>query len=121
MRLSRWTLITLFALPLIGIGTSASAEQSTAERIALKAARGVDGTALGLVADWPKTIYYESRDNGVPYGMTVGFFQGFLTGLARTGVGVYELVTFPIPVPSDYEPILSPEFSLESGQTQIAQ
>lgn len=121
MKRSRWTFITLFALPLIGIGTSAWAGPSTAERVALKAARGVDNTVLGLVTDWPKTMYYESKEHGVPYGMTVGFVQGFLVGVARTGVGAYELATFPIPVPPDYEPILSPQFSLEAGQTQIAQ
>lgn len=32
------------------------APHSLGERIALKAARGVDNTVLGLIADWPKTV-----------------------------------------------------------------
>jgi putative exosortase-associated protein (TIGR04073 family) len=121
MKVSRLMLISLFAMLLFAIGTNAWAEESTGERVALKAARGVDNIVLGLAADWPKTMYYESKAHGIPYGMTVGFFQGFLTGVARTGVGVYELATFPVPVPADYQPILSPQFSLERGETRIAQ
>ncbi len=120
MKLSRWTSTTLLALLLTGTAASAWAADSTAERVALKAARGVDNTVLGLVAEWPKTMYYESKAHGLPYGMTVGAVQGIAVGLTRTGVGVYELATFPIPVPAGYQPILSPEFSLEPQETRIA-
>jgi putative exosortase-associated protein (TIGR04073 family) len=121
MKLPRWTFTTLLALILAGMGTSAWAADSTAERIALKAARGVDNTLLGLVAELPKTMYYQSQEHGLPYGMTVGAFQGIAVGLTRTGVGLYELATFPVPVPPGYQPILSPQFSLEPQETRIAQ
>ncbi|MBI2205130.1 MAG: exosortase system-associated protein, TIGR04073 family [Candidatus Rokubacteria bacterium] len=120
MKLGRWTFATLLSLALTGMSTSVWAAESTAERIALKAARGVDNTVLGMVTEWPKTIYYESKAHGVPYGATVGAVQGLGAGMVRTAVGLYELVTFPFPVPSGYRPILSPEFSLEPQQTQIA-
>jgi putative exosortase-associated protein (TIGR04073 family) len=92
----------------------------TVERIALKAARGVDNTVLGLVTEWPKTVYYQSQHHGIPYGATVGVGQGLAVGLARTGVGLYELVTSPVPVPASYRPILSPAFSLQPEETRIA-
>lgn len=121
MRSRRWiTVTTALTLLLAGLGTNAWAADSIAERIALKAARGLDNTVLGLVTDWPKTMYYEGRRHGVPYGATVGFVQGFLVGAARTGVGIYELATFPVPLPADYQPILSPQFSLQPGETQVA-
>ena len=41
---------------------------------------------------------FESPD----IGMTGGFVRGFHKSLARTGIGLYEIVTFPIPT---YEPI----------------
>ena len=40
---------------------------------------------------------------------TLGFMRGFNRSLARTGVGLYEIVTFPIP---GYDPIFLPERSV---------
>lgn len=121
MKPSRWIVAFVLALVMGAMGTSAWAADSTAERIALKAARGIDNTVLGLVAEWPKTMYYQSKAHGLPYGMTVGAVQGIAVGVTRTVVGVYELATFPVPVPAGYQPILSPEFSLEPQETRIAQ
>lgn len=120
MNQSRWIFAALVALILTAMGTSAQAAGSTGERIALKAARGVDNVVLGLVTEWPKTIYYRSKAHGLPYGMTVGIVEGLAVGVARTGVGVYELATFPLPYPAGYQPLLSPEFSLEPGETRLA-
>lgn len=121
MKLQRWIFASLIALILTGAGPSAWAAESTAERIALKAARGFDNLVLGLVSEWPKTMYYQAKAHGVPYGATVGFVEGLAVGVARTGVGLYELTTFPVPVPAGYQPILSPQFSLEPEETRIAQ
>ena len=38
---------------------------------------------------------------------TTGFMHGFNRSVARTAVGVYEIVTFPIP---SYDPIFLPEY-----------
>ena len=51
-------------------------------------------------------------------GPMAGFTYGVLKGIGMTGlraiVGVYEVVTFPIPVPKNYEPLLKdPEFFFE--------
>ncbi len=43
----------------------------------------------------------------------IGFGKGFYYTLERTLVGVYEIVTFPIPIPQDYLPIIEPEFVWE--------
>ncbi len=118
MKLPRWIFTSLLAA-ILGMGTSAWAADSLGERIALKTARGVDNTVLGLIADWPKTVYYQSQEHGVPYGMTIGFVQGLAVGLTRTAVGVYELATFPVPYPADYQPILYPQFSLEPEETRV--
>jgi putative exosortase-associated protein (TIGR04073 family) len=42
--------------------------------------------------------------------LTTGIIHGFNRSLERTGVGIYEVVTFPIPnhSPSDYGPIMRP-------------
>ena len=37
---------------------------------------------------------------------TTGFLRGFNRTMARTGIGIYEIVTFPIP---PYTPMLEPK------------
>lgn len=49
-----------------------------------------------------QTALWDSTDEAY----SLGFVRGFNRSLVRTGVGVYELVTFPIP---DYDPIFLPE------------
>jgi putative exosortase-associated protein (TIGR04073 family) len=45
-----------------------------------------------------------------PIAFFGGFFKGLTFMIARIGVGVYEIVTFPIPWPHGYGPIIHPEF-----------
>lgn len=39
-------------------------------------------------------------------GMTYGLGKGFCMAIVRALVGLYEVVTFPLPYPENYEPIL---------------
>jgi len=43
----------------------------------------------------------------------VGLGKGFYYTGRRTLVGVYEVLSFPIPVPQDYLPVIEPEFPWE--------
>lgn len=97
----------------LGVATSAVAADSVGTRIALKATRGVENTTLGFVTEVPKTIYYDSVDHGIPYGATVGALHGVAMGVVRTLVGVYEVATFPVPVPPSYKAVLHPEYPHE--------
>lgn len=107
-------LATLSVLALIlGAASPARAESSTGVRIGLKALRGVENIAFGFVTEWPKTVYYDSVDHGIPYGVTVGALRGVGVGVLRTGIGIYELITFPVPLPRNYQPMLYPEFPHE--------
>ena len=36
--------------------------------------------------------------------------KGIGMTIVRTGAGIYEVVTFPFPIPEDYGPVLEPEF-----------
>jgi putative exosortase-associated protein (TIGR04073 family) len=53
----------------------------------------------------------ESAVGGINRAMTVGIITGVGMTAARILSGVYEVVTFPLPVPAEYKPILNdPEF-----------
>lgn len=85
-----------------------------------KAIRGVANAGLGVVAEVPKTIYYGTLEDGPVYGLTVGILEGLSWGIARTLTGVYEIVTFPFPIPEGYRPMYQPPYPFEVGKTDLA-
>ena len=93
-------------------------EEGAGSKMLKKAIRGGQNLAFGLATDVPKTIYYESREHGPLYGVAIGLFKGMGPGLIRTGVGAYELFTFPLPA-TDYEPVVLPALPFEPGPTEV--
>ncbi len=58
-------------------------------------------------------------EKGVFAGLTWGVLKGAVNIVKRAVVGVYEIATFPIPLPKDYEPILEdPEFFLQKDRLE---
>ena len=80
-----------------------------------KLGRGVANTLTGAV-EIPKKIYEVSKEENVLLGISWGLAKGIGVGLVRTAAGVYEMLTFPIPAPADYEPIIHPEFVFEEWE-----
>ena len=78
-----------------------------------KLGRGVSNVLLGWV-EVPKNIAREWRNTEPFTGSIVGLIKGFGWGIARTLAGFYEIVSFPFPIPRNYEPIMYPEFVLPS-------
>lgn len=85
-----------------------------------KAIRGVANAGLGVVVEVPKTVYYDTLEDGPVYGLTVGVLEGLSWGIARALTGVYEVVTFPFPIPDAYRPIYKPQYPFEAGKTDLA-
>ena len=56
----------------------------------------------------PGNIYDTSVRHGAAAGWTLGLLKGIAMIPARTVVGVYEFVTFPVPAPPFYEPVMNP-------------
>jgi putative exosortase-associated protein (TIGR04073 family) len=62
----------------------------------------------------PRKMGEATDESGELAGWTWGLLNGTFWMAIRAFVGVYETATFPIPIPKDYEPILTdPEFFLE--------
>ncbi|MBL7069220.1 MAG: exosortase system-associated protein, TIGR04073 family [Candidatus Omnitrophica bacterium] len=85
-----------------------------------KLGRGLTNLATGWI-EMPLTMQRECQKQdymtGIFYGFPAGLFRAFL----RTGAGIYEIISFPFPVPNNYETIIEPEFIISSPleETQI--
>ncbi len=74
-----------------------------------KLGRGVANALTGWV-ELPKNIYDTSVKDNAFAGVTLGLAKGAGMTLVRTGAGIYEIATFPFPLPENYKPILEPEY-----------
>jgi|SRR5208283_5762670 len=72
-----------------------------------KLGRGISNTMeITRFGDMRRSIEQEGVFDSPSAGYTVGAVQGLSQTVARTGVGLFEVVTFPIPMPgSGYGPI----------------
>ncbi len=124
-RLTSWTfaLIMLFAVagftatstPAIAQRSMTSAElereNSDVNKMFHKLGRGVVNIFTGWL-EIPKQTAIEWRRTDPFTGTVLGLVKGTWLGVARTFAGVYEVVSFPFPIPRNYEPIMEPEFVL---------
>lgn len=72
-----------------------------------KLGRGAGNIAIGW-AEIPATMHIRYSERDPVTTMFSGLAIGLVKGVIRTGVGVYETVTFFLPVPKDFAPILPP-------------
>ena len=99
------TLLVCFVI----IAVMGMATQAFAQDPAKKLGRGLANILTGWI-ELPKNIYDTSVEENVLSGLTMGLAKGVGMTIVRTGAGVYETVTFPFPIPEDYQPVLEPEF-----------
>lgn len=75
-----------------------------------KLSRGVANTCTGIF-ELPYTIMHVGKDEGVVPAMSWGVVHGMRKALLRTGLGIADVVTFPVRYPTgDYESLITPEF-----------
>jgi putative exosortase-associated protein (TIGR04073 family) len=116
-----WMLVFVLLVLLDRSATVTFAEEEpVAGQAAKKAVRGLANAGLGVVVEIPKTVYYGTLEDGPLYGLTVGVLEGLSWGIARALTGVYEVVTFPFPIPEEYRPIYQPQYPFEAGKTDLA-
>jgi len=77
------------------------------------------GRGLGNILFCPFEILYQpsviaKRGERWPVAFLGGASKGMLFMGVRGLAGVYEVVTFPVPLPAGYKPILKPEFIIPS-------
>lgn len=77
-----------------------------------KLGRGFANLLFGFV-EVPNQYTKTVADHGGASGITYGLPKGIFRWMQREVVGVYEIVTFPIPAPRGYKPVMKPEFPNE--------
>jgi putative exosortase-associated protein (TIGR04073 family) len=77
-----------------------------------KLGRGLSNIFFSII-EVPRNIHLTTEEQSLLAGWTVGFGKGLGYMVMRMGVGVYEVVTFPFPLPKDYEPVIQPEYVWE--------
>ncbi len=98
--------------PVFAVGT----EVDTGVGVVTKLFRGIVNAATGWF-EIPKQISLTWQESGAGPGMTWGLAKGVGWAVARSVVGAYEIITFPMPIPEGYQPILQPEYVLSDLNT----
>lgn len=86
-------------------------ENTDIQKIFHKLGRGIVNVLTGWV-EIPKNVAQEWRETDPFTGTVLGLVKGVGWAVARTFAGFYEVISFPFPVPRNYEPIMEPEFIL---------
>ena len=113
MQVKKWmtlgmVLTVLLALPMAAHGANAPVVASESPMLH-KLYRGVVNAATGFL-EIPNQISQTWKLKGPGEGLTLGFAKGIGYAIARSVSGAYDIVTFPIPAPAAYQPIMQPEF-----------
>ena len=107
--MKHWRLGIMLFLILWSVTPAQAEEPSVAEKIAMKFARGMTNVTTGWV-ELPKQIYLVGHNEGWMMGALLGPIDGLGMVIARTIAGAYEILTFPVPLPPQYQPMLKPDY-----------
>lgn len=77
-----------------------------------KLGRGFANVIFGFI-EIPNQYTKAVSEHGGGAGIAYGIPKGFVRWIGRELTGVYEIVTFVIPAPKGYQPIMKPEFPNE--------
>lgn len=105
---AKLTAALLILVVVVGFSSFAYAENAL-----VKLGRGLVNAATGWL-EIPQKIYTTSRDENVFVGATVGTAKGIGWSIIRTVAGIYEVVTFPFPIPKSYESVIDPPYIFDS-------
>ena len=110
--LSHWAVISLIVITCVSFCPISRADDvgekfKHGEDWEGKILRGFVNTVSGVV-EIPGCVCDMNRKHGALKGYTLGFFKGIAMIPVRTAVGVYEVLTFYVPMPPNYEPVLTP-------------
>ena len=125
MKFSKSFLVTFcVAFIMVGVSFSAKADDAWLMRPMEKLGRGITNVAFSVL-EIPMKWSEVSSEQGALAGLTYGTLRGVCYTVARIGVGVIDIVTFPFPLPDrpddiedvgwGYGPIMKPAWVVPVG------
>lgn len=80
------------------------------------------GRGMANIVISPAELYAQPMLLSKTLEPSIAIFGGFCKGIAmliaREAVGIYEIVTFPVPVPKGYRPIIKPDTTFTDWDTR---
>ena len=89
-----------------------------AQSMPTKLKRGTINLCTGWI-ELPKNIYDTSIEKNLTNGIIIGTMKGFGKAIVRTGCGIYEMITFIVPIPNNYESILNPKYIFNNNTKEL--
>ncbi len=107
------TIFVAFVLTLVLVTNAgpAFAAQDTGALVVTKLFRGMVNATTGWM-EVPKQMSLVWQESGPWIGISWGLAKGISYAIGRSVAGGYEIATFPLPIPEDYEPLMQPEYVL---------
>ncbi|MCC7300915.1 MAG: exosortase system-associated protein, TIGR04073 family [Verrucomicrobia bacterium] len=112
----RLVLILFFALSVTGAlraetvaGHNLSNTEAVVQDMSSKLNRGVVNVLTGW-GEIPRQMIISGQDKGWWAVLPVGIPAGLILTVARTGTGLFEIVTFIAPIDDSYGPLIDPAF-----------
>ncbi|MBE6365026.1 MAG: exosortase system-associated protein, TIGR04073 family [Lentisphaerae bacterium] len=126
MKISKSFLVTFcVAFVMIGMSSTAKADDAWIMRPMEKLGRGITNVAFSVL-EIPMKWSEVSSEKGALAGLTYGTLKGVCYTVARIGVGVVDIITFPFPLPNcpddledvgwGYGPIMRPAWVVPVGE-----
>ncbi len=106
----KWTCLFSLLVSVLFSQNAYPAELENTGTAMRKLQRGFLNMALSPWELAHELTYGKKTDSAVPTWVG-GLGRGSIYTAGRALTGVYELVTFPIPIPRNYEPVIQPEFA----------
>lgn len=100
-------LVTVFVAPLTAQDTGEAVPKG--QNALRKLGRGTANVVFGI-AEVPNQYSKANAEGSGAAAIGYGLPKGIVRWIGRELVGVYEIVTFPIPLPHGYKPIMKPEW-----------
>lgn len=92
---------------------AAGPKTALAEDAVIKLSRGIVNIATSPL-EYFVQYNISAEENNPLVGLLGGVFYGTGFTVARIVSGAYDIVTFPIPLPRDYEPLMKPDTGIEA-------
>jgi len=117
-KLGHWSGVIVWGgIFLLGVAGSAAAGErkpSYVDGAFRKLGRGI-ANIVTCPLELIRTPELVGRRDGYVASLSVGLTQGVWRVIARGVSGAYEVVTFPIPLPRHFHPVITPEFVWAHG------